>query len=90
MVEKLTMFEVHLDGAQFGPVTADTGTAAENENGEVAGESPTSGGSKLRPALALVGVVLLALGVRRLLKRRSGPEFDIPLEEEPEPVTAEQ
>jgi hypothetical protein len=95
MVREITMFELQFDGARFGPRF---GSESEGEDAEEAKTGPehdstaeASGSSKLRALIAVVGVVLLVTALRRLRNRRSGDDYDIPLEdEESESLTPEQ
>lgn len=98
MARKITMFELHFDGARFGP---SFGSESEEEGESVDVESDyddeydssedESGGSKLKPLLAVAGVVLLVTAARRIAKRRrSEGDYGIEIDEESESVAAEQ
>lgn len=96
MARKITLFELHFDGARFGP---SIGSASEDEeSGSMDGESEyeeeateeESGGSRLRPVLAIAGVILLVVAARRLNNRRkSEDEYGIEIDEDAEAVPAE-
>jgi hypothetical protein len=88
MVRELTMFELHFDGVSVGS----RGSGPEESDGEpeaAAGETE-DGGSKLRPVVAVVGLLLVVAALRRFAKRRSAADYDIPIAEDSAKATAEQ
>jgi hypothetical protein len=77
----ITLFEIHLDGAQFGPATigdemmermgkkSGTGEPAESEMVDESGESESGGRSRSPPRFLPV-VVLLGIAVGYAVSRR--------------------
>ncbi|MCU4719022.1 hypothetical protein [Halapricum hydrolyticum] len=83
MVSKITIFEPHFDGAQFGPASIETPTDHDDDSidheshGEP--ESAEEGGSKSRFTKLLQGTivfVLLFVGLWVVLSRVLGAEED--------------
>lgn len=102
VLDKLTLFELHFDDAQFGPARMTTGgddadeTAAtpelEDETSEDAPATETeSGDGGMGRALALAGFsVLLSVAVTLLARRLSGDDGETTLDEfADEPVEVE-
>ena len=66
MVSKITIFETHFDGAQFGPTTVGSEESASAAATPTAGErsDQAAGRSRTRSVLAVGGLLLVAvLGV---------------------------
>jgi hypothetical protein len=96
MVQKITLFEPHFDGAQFGPSVMggaddDTEEAAESTDIEVSGDEAeaTSGGSRLRRVFTFVVVAGVATAVGRLAFRRFGADESDVLDVEDDEATEE-
>jgi len=86
MVQKITIFEPHIDGAQFGPSTLGTDAETFDEESEMSDES----GSSMVPKLAFLGFLtaVAAAGVL-FYRRRNGHRIEIE-EVSSETVEAEQ
>ena len=85
--ENLTLFELHMEGARFGPGMGGEEEEAGEAFEEAEVEEEESGGGRFGPGLVfLLLVVGMALGYRRF--RRAGPEEEIT--EEAERITIEQ
>jgi hypothetical protein len=100
MVQKITLFEPHFDGAQFGPsVMGGEGEdieelvedAAESTDIEVSGdiEESASGGSRLRRVFTFVVMAGIATAVGRMAFRRFGGDESDTLEFEDDEATEE-
>ncbi|WP_435334236.1 hypothetical protein [Haloarchaeobius sp. TZWWS8] len=80
--EKLTLFEIRMDGAKFG---GESGVDVPDETGrEVQTESSTSGsgaGTKLATVVVLVGLSVAATAIARKLSGEPGESADIEFEE---------
>ncbi len=81
MVSKITIFEAHLDGAQFGPVSPGQDEKERDDSSREDDATETSGGrSRVRIALlgvALVGSLLaIAVAVRRLRSDSGSDDLD--------------
>jgi len=89
MVDKITIFEPHFDGAQFGPTIGaehDEPVEATEEMAEE--ESPSSGGSRRR--LLLAGLFFVVIAAAIALRQKMNGDMDIEISEiEPEAVTAD-
>jgi hypothetical protein len=86
MARKITMFELHFDGAQFGPSSLDTPeTTSEVEEVEEYPDdaTPETGGrSPRRLVIAAIGVSIgVSLLVRRLARRFDSDDDGITIEE---------
>jgi len=92
MVREITMFELHFDGARFGPSFGseeDDASDDEHVDADVESDEESSGGSKLKPLVAVAGLVLVVMAIRRLRSGGDEEDYDIPIGEESESVSAE-
>lgn len=85
MVHKITMFELHFDGANFAPSVDGTGKGSSEEHAETMETEVTSGesasGSRVPALLALVGVLAVASLVGVAVRRfRGDSDVDLDLE----------
>lgn len=87
MVSKITIFETHFDGAQFGPASVELPTGDDSDAGSSGSdrssepESADKRGSKSRFVMVLQGVTVFILlfgtlwvGLSRLLDREDDAE----------------
>lgn len=87
MVDKITIFEPHFDGAQFGPSSMARPETTTSDDTTTSAES--AGGRRLAGMLALVGTVVSLVAVAAVVYRRRD-SHDIEIEEiEPEAATVE-
>lgn len=72
MPEKLTVLEVHVHDATFGPSTTthETDTDRSDDQQPNDADAATDSGGLVKPMLALVALVAVAIGVRQLLSSR--------------------
>jgi len=81
-VEKLTLFEIHLDDAAFGPTFSTADEDGESPASESADEAAVeSGFNPAIPVLAVLALVLLFVAVRKLRGGEDGTEVDVELTE---------
>ncbi|MFB6073547.1 MAG: hypothetical protein ABEJ89_00885 [Haloarculaceae archaeon] len=75
MVQKVTIFEPHFDGASFGPTFGESETTDEAVDEEAVVEAEAeSGGFPLGRVVLMLGVSAVATVVARRLARRFGGE----------------
>ena len=98
MVSKITLFEPHIEGAQFGPASLDTpGDIAKvteptvGTGSEVTAESSPSRFPKVRAALLVLPLAAAVLGGAMAWRRfRSGRRLDDQATDSTEPATIEE
>lgn len=90
MVRKITMFELHFDGANFAPSVDGIGKESSEEHAETMeteGTTESASGSRLPALLALVGVLAVASLVGVAVRRFRGDsevDLDIDIEDRSE------
>ena len=95
MVSKITIFEAHLDGAQFGPVSPGQDEKERDDSSREDDATETSGGrSRVRIALlgvALVGSLLaIAVAVRRLRSDSGSDDLEVAKHTDKEEIDEEE
>jgi hypothetical protein len=86
MVSKITVFEPHFDGAQFGPASlpgTEAGVQSAAPDAEMPSESEASGRSVGRPLVLIAAIVAgLFLGLRAVRRRMASETEPVEIDEQ--------
>lgn len=77
--ENLTLFEIQLDGAQFGPRTMSDDTSVEEHSIDDIEHAESGGRGRLLPVFLLT---VLAIGAVTLYRRSQSADLDLDVESE--------
>lgn len=91
MVDKITLFEPHFDGAHIGPVVGgddSPGTNPEATGVESDGDETSSGG--IRRIFGILALALVLVGVAYVIRQRASHGSDEFETTEAEPISVDQ
>lgn len=87
MVSKLTIFEPHFDGAQFGPASIESDVAEPTEmSPDTSAETSDQDGGSRGRSLLIAGLITTAIVVAVAMKRKASKNKQPTLEVDPERV----